>query len=139
MSDYGIKVTLPGSDDIVYDMTKKVLKVQTGASPAHSATFSYTFSSEPGNGTLNIRTIAHGYSYAPLALMFWSTDNVKFYLMPAYFNTDFTFGGRMQFKYYTNSTNLVVDFIRTATTTASVNGLTYYFKYYITTEDGITN
>ena len=136
MSDYGISVKL-ADGTVVFDTTKKTLKVQSGASPAHSAILTYTFTSEPSAGTLNLFTITHGYSYIPMVLCFWSFDNITFYLVPSGFLID-GFGSN-EWDCGANSTDVTINYIKIGAPLTPMLGRTVYFKYYISTEDGVTN
>ena len=145
MTDYGIKISLPGSTtdsestEIVIDSSRKTLKVQSGANPAHSDILSHTFNSDPGpDSTTTLFTIEHEYNYTPQALVFWSTDNDTFYMMPATFNLSFAPDFSNQLRYRTTESALIIEFIANGTPPSPV-GNTYYIKYYITTEDGVTN
>ena len=144
MADYGIKITLPEnsfdneSSNIVIDSSQKVLKVQSNADPAHSNILEYTFLTTPAaDSTTNLFTIDHGYNYTPMAIVFWSPNRNDFYLMPATVALDFGIYS-LNLRYKTNETSLLIDFVIIGTP-PSVVGNTYYIKYYISTEDGVTN
>jgi len=131
-----MKVLLPDGETTVFDTSNKTLKVQSGATPSHSNVIDYTFLTEPTEDFI-LEAIPHGYTYEPMALVFWSTDNSTFYMMPARINSDIS--GYHEFTYETNETELRIMLHIQDAPPFTLIGNRYYFKYYITTEDGVTN
>ena len=76
MSDWGMKVALPGYDVSTATPEQCAIhsgyaspKVKIDADPRHYGTVRITFNSNPPNGVdTTLYTIAHGYSYTPMAL-----------------------------------------------------------------------
>lgn len=76
MSNWGMKVALPGYDVATATPEQCAIhssyaspKVKIDATPRHYGTVRITFNSNPPNGaTTTLYTLAHGYSYTPMAL-----------------------------------------------------------------------
>ena len=145
MSDYGIKISLPGYDAKTATPEQCALhsgyanpKMKVGASPAHFNLVDYTFSSNPGVGTLNIATIAHGYSYTPMAIVY--VQDVGGFLMTAgkYAILPLSAGPTpdARFVYYTDGTNLKIDLVVNIVLAPSISGYRFKFKYYLFAENG---
>lgn len=144
-SDYGVKIALPGYDVNTATPEQCSLhsgfantKIKTNASPAHFNLIDYTFGSNPGVGTLNIATIAHGYSYTPMALVY--VQDVAGFLLTAgrYASLPVSAGPLpdARFVYYTDGTNLKIDLVVNVVLAPSISGYRFKFKYYLFAENG---
>lgn len=148
MSNYGMKISLPGYDVKIATPEQCAIhsgypspKIKTTASPAHFGITDYTFSSDPANGTHNLLSIAHGYSgYIPAALVFvknYPFANDLFHQLP--FVIDEVAYDAQTIIYYTNSTHLKIDYVCSNNGTGGhqdVTGFRYVFKHYLFAEEG---
>lgn len=156
--NYGIKSSQEGQDIFSFTLDKSTVtsqyanhKLQLNQSPAHIDTLTYTFTSEPGNGTTTLFTKAHGYSYTPAhwtmldVLGVYDGGSGTWAFCPYYvFDTvvsppDFVPTLVEDIIYaYTDSTNLYIKLERAnvAKNPNTLNGTTLDFKYMIFAENG---
>ena len=145
----GLIITLPGYDADDPDLTPEQCavhsdypspKVDMTKTPSHFDLVDYTFESDPGTGTTNIATIAHGYSFTPMAWVFtkdFQASPTQFYQLPVSVSPDPLF---QRIEYYTDGTNLVINYVKDASAPSGytdVTGFHFQFKYYIFGDDGL--
>lgn len=141
MADYGIKISLPGVDvdlatpeECALHSGYPNLKIKRGADPVHSDILSYTFSSDPNNGTYTLFTKAHGYSYTPNGLVYFIAHDNNIYGMPLIFGYDMDTDHYQKFYWEIDTTNLLIKYYvsnKSDASHVSVNGWTEQFKYNI--------
>ena len=142
MSDYGIKVSLPGNstatgaENLVMSSAYPNPKIKINQTPAHFNYNTYTYTANPPLGTTNLVTINHGLGYTPAILSTSSTDANIFRI-----GTFFTGGFGADIDYYhiySTSTAFVIDIERVFFdgTRPNLSGTNFYYKYYIFVEDG---
>lgn len=140
--NYGIKSSRDGQDVLNFVLERGSVtsqystpKVKPNQSPAHVDVVTYTWGSDPGNGTQTLITRAHGYSYTPMVwAMFKHTVHTgnNWLFLPAQYgsmSTDLFYG-------YTDGTNFHVKLKRTSGGAGNLNGATITVKYMIFAEDG---
>lgn len=145
MSDWGIKISLPGYDVNTAAPEQLALsseyispKLLLNQSPAHANTFSYTLPSSLTPGArINLLSINHGYSYTPASICYYygqvdasTTDGIT----PAIIQNAppiviYTYCTATQFKI-----DIVVDAAHTNPISGS--GRVFNFRYYILAESG---
>lgn len=147
MGDFGIKSSKDGEDvksaadkDKTFFSKYEHPKVKIYADPPHFDYLTYTFSSEPGNGTTTLYTKAHGLGYQPAHLSMIGFSTGAFSFLPYY---SFSIGPFPTFTVsedyiyaYTDATNWYVKLNRTNGGPSALNGVTLNFKYNIWAADG---
>lgn len=131
----GIKISRTGDiltatdDALVLTSSYPVMKISDKASPAHFDTYTHTFSSNPSVGITVLKTVAHGLSVTPVALVYVidHQDSDKYATLPQYI------GAPIYIHYYTDATNLIIYLNKTEE--ADLTGYSYTFKYYIFQEN----
>lgn len=137
MSDFGVKVSLPGYDvktatpeqcSVHSDYANP--KVKVAQTPAHFNIFTKSWSSNPGAGETTLLTVAHGYSYVPAVVCFIKyASGGNNYFQPLPYGTP-----AYQYQAYSNSTNFIIIF--NSDGTHDPTGESYQFKYFILAESG---
>lgn len=137
----GLKISISGNDVKAATPEQCIVhsdylspKIRANASPDHFEYFTHTFGSNPAsNTTVNLKTVAHGYSYTPLAIVYWreETFSTGFRVLPWGYAA-----ATSSVIYYTDGTNFKIDFIRGADAVEDLTGLSFDFKYYIFAESG---
>lgn len=145
MSNFGIKISLPGDDVQETDLKKFILnteysqmKIKLGETPRHFEYVTYTHPSEPANNsTTTLVTIPHGYPYTPIAIVWMSFDNTTWFSIESQFNLDLMSGSRHLYLTQTDLTNLYIRLQKDGSNPPlpTLNGTTVYFKYMIFTDD----
>jgi hypothetical protein len=131
MSDYGFKITLPGSDvktdtniqDFVLKSTYQTIKTYI------TGTASFSIPNEIfSESNHNIVTVNHGLSYAPLCFMYWASNDGKA-------GGDFWWqkagSGAWSFiQWQSTNSQFKIDYLGGAGITG-LTGFSWTFKYYI--------
>lgn len=149
MSNYGVKVTLPGYDIATATPEQCALhskypcpKVKVGVNPGHYGTLDYSFSADiAASTTLNILTVAHNLGFVPMVICSWKYD---FGAAGPPVGTQYG-DGRLDvvsyeltyFDMYADSTNFYIDFNTAPGSVLDERTLNpFQFRYYIFSEDG---
>lgn len=136
MADYGIKASTSGDvktatvADLSFTSMYKSPKLQN----EHFGVYTHTFPSAPPLGTTVLKTIAHGYSYVPAAIVFVidHQNSDQFGGLPVWLEPS----GPL-IHYYTNSTNLIIYYFKDEWAgPTDPTGYSYTFKYIILADDG---
>lgn len=141
MSDYGIKISLPGYDVKTATPEQCVIhsgyacpKMKLGQTPAHFGTYTKVWASDPGDGVTVLKTINHALGYKPMiAVMinFDRTGDGDIVMMPLPAQG----GLSLQIYAYATTADLKIAINRAAAGT-NPTGETWIFKYYIFVENG---
>lgn len=120
-------------------------KTKIGKDPEHFGVETYTFSSNPADGTTtNILTIPHGYDYVPScrAFCYAVTPNTgwdaEYYIELPFYNTTAGYAPQ-RFVCYCDEDNFKIDFIVDDPSALRDDMLltSWTFKYYIFAENGV--
>lgn len=133
MSDWGAKASISGDVETaaVADLCFSSKYVTPKIKPEHFDTYTHTFSSNPPVGVTTLLTIAHGYSYVPGAIVFFTDhqSSNRFACLPAYL------GVIERLTYDTDATNFKIYYEKDFEL-ADPTGDSYTFKYIILADDG---
>jgi len=140
MSDYGIKISLPGFDVKTATPEQCVLhsgfdtfKVKRAATPAHFGVVQLFFATEPTNGTTtNIFEMEHGYDYRPSCMVHMDDGT----LVGIDGKIELDAFAETYFLCYVTDTEFKIDFVKGTTAPPVMLGDTYTFRYYVFSEDG---
>jgi hypothetical protein len=142
MSDYGIKISLPGFDVDTATPEQCALhsayacpKVKLNQTPAHFGTYTHTFGSNPADGVTVLKSVVHGLGYKPMHFVLIKDtvggDTITLPLPGAY-------GTANQIYARSTTTTLNISLQRAPGTAAieDLTGVVFVFKYYIFVENG---
>jgi len=141
--NYGLKSSVEGQDVLSFTLDAGSVtsqyanpKVQINQSPAHVDVETYTFASNPVNGTITLVTKAHGYTYTPSQWSMYNQSAVPtiWAFCPLYLFDGL--GAEDLFYSYTDATNFYVKFKRAGGGMGNLNGTEWNFKYMLFVEDG---
>lgn len=137
---YGIKATRTGESvmtaadkDLAFSTEYPSIAMQED----HVGILDYTFPDSPGV-TRTLITVAHGYSYTPLAMVYVKDVTTGHYATLRYgVAIDIMSGKIQEFHYYTDATNFKILFRVTSGAVIDMTGRQYVFKYFIWTQQGM--